>query len=400
MAGNIHIPSVPYDITTETISDQTSGTYADTQTFLVDDTGTTKKVLGSSVKSNYQTAFQAAFQTAYDSRYLQITNNLSEVTPATARTNLDVYSKAETVALIPAMVIPITKAADYVIQNTDVFNTVIVTPNTASQYGVITITLPAGASNSGEMFTIVNRGANNGLVKIACNGAEKILYKGTQLAVFYLFSKGDYLRVYWNGTDWAISTCYSHIEQGWVNRLDWTNVHVGSAFTYDTKNAAINFTGMTITEATSGNTGTVLYDSGGTGNSGILYVYNVTGTGIWTDNRTVTTSSSNTCLVNETTSSKDKDYNIVHNMAVNINLYTIDLFVNASASFTGAQNVGTGGVGDTGAQVFGWVKNQVDTNTFKIQTGTAGLETITDTGTSSALASTDYYSNTIIEFKA
>jgi hypothetical protein len=266
----------------------------------------------------------------------------------------------------------ITKTQNYTILTSDNIGTYIFNPNVAGgsgQYGTLIATLPVGSlAVIGVPYKIIH-GSNSGLVKILCQGSDKINFKGMQTASFLLYNPGNQIECIWNGTDYSIKVNTSI--RFWQGRSTCNQLHIGNGFTYDTKSAGVNLTGMVLTEETSGNTALCLFDSGGTGNSGILYYANMTGTNmIWTNNKTITASSGTTCLVNEPTggSSKNIDYDIFHGQGIDINLIARQAMrYNTSAALAGSFDLIKDGLYYGSGDYRGYDYIEIDTNYIRCQ---------------------------------
>jgi len=206
-----------------------------------------------------------------------------------------------------------TSITNYTATTTDGYDEVRV-PHTSST-GLFTAALANLNTQTNRKIKILNNG--NGLTKITGN----IKYKDLVLTSFFLYMDGDYVEIESDGTYLKVTRCYSHLKTNFISNSSWAkngSRKIGLAVTYNSKNAAVDFTGEHITESTSGNTWIVSYDSGGTGSSGILYLYNATGNGIATNARTLTGAySGKTVTVNETSgSNKNQDYNIWHGQGI------------------------------------------------------------------------------------
>ena len=257
---------------------------------------------------------------------------------------------------------------------------IIADPN-VDQFGVLNVYLPVGSNAYiGKPLKVIH-GSHAGIVKINCQGSDKINTHGVQVASLKLYNAGEQIEVIWNGTDYTVRG--STNVKTWQSRSDWSNAHCGNGFTYDTKSAGIDLTGMVLTEATSGNTALCIYDSGGTGTSGILYFTNMTGTMLWTNDRTVTASNGTTCLVNESTSSKDKDYSFYHGMG--INNYIIHSWYNTTADFNTRKMIPSWNWGDAG-NLNGYGIIGIDENSYKYQTARDMIIPTADDGSTSPSA--------------
>jgi len=292
-----------------------------------------------------------------------------------------------------------TKVTDYQITISDFNKMFVMNPNTASQYGTLSPSLPTGSSSIvGRPFKI-KHGANEGLIKIDVYAASgnKILYKGKSLDYLLLYSVGDSWELIWDGTNWSCSGSTT-FEIGWINRDDWSNVHIGNGVTYDNKSAAVDWTGMTFSDGT--NTATCVYDSGGTGASGILYFYNISGgTGVFTDGATLTAVNSDTADVDEGSgTSKNIDYNLYHGFGINITKIKFNMLYNTSASFTNSYEIMGFQFDVVNLYLYGWNLQNIDDNNIIVQLGNRGLAYMSPSGTITTIVSTDAYSYTSIKF--
>lgn len=289
-----------------------------------------------------------------------------------------------------------TKTSDYTLTTADLNKMIIANPNSV-QYGELEIELPAGSATIVGRPYLIKHGANQGLVGIVVNSGSgnKIIFHGQELDALLIYEKGGHWELIWDGTNWS---CHGSTNMiiGFKNRADWTNVQIGNGVGYDNKSASVDLTGMVITEATSGFTAIVVYDSAGTGASGDLYYYNVSsGFTFWTNDRQLTASDGTTCDVDEISgSSKDQNSNFYHGFGVSINNYIVRSFYNTSASFTGAidityenggDDVDTGSIGNMIALL------QNDVNSAIIQTDVDGIGIINTSGSQSTVSVTDAY---------
>ena len=253
--------------------------------------------------------------------------------------------------------------------------------------GDVTITLPTLADNQDRVIKIIVTDLG-GKVTVDGEGAETI----GGYASLYLQSKSDYLEVIAEAGEWQIVSYYAKYDTGWINTNDWTNRHLGtSAFDYDNKSTSF-IVGEVITEATSGNTGIIQSDDGTT-----IYVKNVTGTGIWTNDREITGSTSGcTADVDEGAgSNKNQDTNILHNLGVDIYGLEIVKFM-FSPDKTEANTYmksSSSGYANDGSTVYG-----VDSDNVKFQTGSNNVGGyFNDSGTGVGIDTEDWYYRMIIE---
>jgi hypothetical protein len=277
----------------------------------------------------------------------------------------------------------VTTAVDYTITDTLRNNTIIIAnPNTASQYGILTITLPTVADTIGKEFTVrfgSQGGAAGGLIKVDGEGAETLSYSGTAIPYMCLFQAGGEITLYNSGINWKIRHCHVTFSSGWINHGDFSNHHLGFAvIPYDTKNAATDYVGLTGIEQTSNNTFVVLYDSGGAGNSGNLFCYNVTGTGIFTNNKSLTMSNGGTALVNTGTTTLDIESDIFHGLGIpRTSLPHIKTFINTTATLDGSFELFSMSDNNSSA---GTAQNNLDINNLRIQTAATATAYIGENG--------------------
>jgi len=206
---------------------------------------------------------------------------------------------------------------NYTIQTTDQYTGIDFAHSLSTK--LIEATLPDVAANIGKKFRFQNGGTHSGLSYVNGDGTN-ILFRNKVIANFKLLSRGDYVEVRSNGTYWIIEHCYSSIETNEVNNSDWEGRNISAGFDYDTKSNAVSWTGehIVISDGGSLQKAVVIYDSGGAGASGTMYVASITDSatslGVWTNNQTVTaTSTSETCLVDEISgSSKNQGMRVYH----------------------------------------------------------------------------------------
>jgi hypothetical protein len=300
---------------------------------------------------------------------LGINNNLSDLaSAATARTNLDVYSKSESEALFPVEVLTID--SDRTMLIADNYKKYNCNPNTATQYGLLTITMMAGETSNNIEYPFIH-GPNEGLVKIVPNGTQKFNVKGRLLDYIFLYAPGDKVSIFWNGSEWTASGKLRYYS-GMISNQGWQNRRFGfSNVAYDGQSDSSDLTGLTFTEATSNNTGVVLADSNPTGNSGILYVYHATGTGVWINDRVLTFSNSKTALVNETVGGSNKNINTNSFVKHDMNLIPteVNYFVSDSGDYGDAFQIypfATNASNDLGKRI-------IDYNSLEYNSGGGGF---------------------------
>ena len=179
-------------------------------------------------------------------------------------------------------------------------------------------------------------------------------------------------------------------DSGYKNQSDWTNVHLGSVeLVYD--NSSGSFTvGETITEETSNNTGVVMSDSGT-----ILVLSDVTGMGIFTDDREITGGTSGeTADVDGDTKNVDTDF--YHGLDAPLSDLGIEITI--SPNTTGANNGSFKIFCSYSAGKFFTILG-IDDNNIKIQTAVDGAGLWTDDNGTAAGLETDDYSLKIVAYK-
>ena len=295
-------------------------------------------------------------------------------------------SSANWTALIPITTSSIKEiTASYAILDNDGYETIIATHGAATY--MMTVTLPTLADNKGRCINVYN--VNTGMVKIDGENAETI----NGLGEYYLFADGDSISVVATTAGWRILSYKGEINTGWINRSDWTNVHIGTMnIPTDNDSGAALLIGELITEETSGNTARIIKVEASN-----LIVYACTGTGYFTNNKRVTGGvAGGFRLVNTGTTTKNIDYNFYHLFGVNLYQLDCKMLLSSDGTNNNSYNPNKGGVGDTGGTVYGWDFMQVDSDEVKIQTGSGGIEIIIDAGTAQGIDSEDIYYNAIV----
>ena len=167
-----------------------------------------------------------------------------------------------------------TKTADYTILDSDNLRNILVD----SRAGDVVITLPTLADNL-EREIFIKVPYVGGKITVDGEGAETI---DGETSIF-LQGQHDFILVKATTAEWIVLSIRQTYNTGWINCSDWTNRHLGSA-TVNYNNLSGTFTvGEEIEEATSGNTGVIQSDTGS-----VLILKNVTGTGVFTNGRTLT----------------------------------------------------------------------------------------------------------------
>lgn len=257
-----------------------------------------------------------------------------------------------------------------------------------SSDGDITVNLNTIASSANASLEFIQT-VNGGRVTIDPSGGETINGE-SQL---YLMSLGDRLKIIAGTSEWSAVNYYAHSDTGWFNISDWTNRQPGSS-TFDYDNLSGTFTvGETITEATSNNTGIIQSDTGST-----IIVKNVTGTGIWTNDRVVTGGTSGaTADVNEVSgSNKNQDSDLFHQFGFNATRLRYKFYNSSDGTEANSVLLGLWAERESG-NAFDLRVKQVDTNNVEIQTGSNGVGALTDVGGWDPKQAEDEYGKLIVE---
>jgi hypothetical protein len=278
----------------------------------------------------------------------------------------------------------VSKTTTYAVLDNDGYGTILCDPRT----GAFTVTLPTAAANTNRILRFIVSYAG-GAVTIDGEGSEKIQAGTNSLDSIVLQSQGDKLMIICNGTGWYVLDLCTTLDTGWMSRSDWTNVHIGTSnCPYDGLSGTFTV-GEKITEATSSNTGIIISDSGSN-----LVLKNVTGTGIWTNDRVITGGTSGaTANVNVATSTKDKDYDLTHNFGVSLTNLIIDRYFSTAASegTTFDANFTHNNTPASGIIYIG-----IDTNSLKMQVTAGASIYIQDDGTGAQMG--DHYARIIIRW--
>jgi len=249
---------------------------------------------------------------------------------------------------------------------------------------IVTLSTLADSQDKGLMW--FNYGENGGKVTVKGEGAETM--NGDNEV--YMMHPGDYLLIYPTATEWRILNIKTTWRTGMTNNAggDWTNVHLGSVeITYDNLGGAGFTVGEKITEEISNNTGIITADSGT-----ILKLKQVTGTGIFTNDREITGSTSaETADVDGNTKNQDTD--CFHNMGKNRGDLSALLLISTDGDYDNSLELIYGSAaGEYAIQIF-----QIDTDNIQYQTMTNGGIVINAGGVMAALAVQDWYYEIIIQ---
>ncbi len=197
-----------------------------------------------------------------------------------------------------------------------------------------------------------------------------------------------------NQTITVTASSISSVDSGWINTNDWTDRQLGfMEIDYDNLSSAFTV-GKTITEEISGITGVIVSDDGST-----LMLSNITGGGVFTNNREITESDTGyTADVNEPSGdSKNQDTNCLHSFASFIGKLSIHLYWSADGNDDASRLVTCGmDTQQNGAEIYGWGANQIDTNTIQVQSGRHGIFVMNATGGPTQIDTEDDYYRIII----
>lgn len=268
--------------------------------------------------------------------------------------------------------------ADYQILDDDRYIWIIVDPASGDK----TITLPTLADNQGREL-IVSVSTAGGKVTIDGEGTE--LIDDTQTLA--LQSQYDFCKLIGTATCWFVISCRAKFDTGWISSNDQTNRHCGVASLPFDGAIGTLLAGELVTEETTNNTGIVISGMAGTP----LLLKNMTGTGVSTNDKTWTGSTSG-ASVEANLTSKNLDSNVAHNFGRS--LADLKVMMYWSSDKTEA-NCGTYYSYDSGGNI-GWTAWGVDTNNIKVQTGSSGLSYIGDAGASTAITASDWYYKVVV----
>jgi hypothetical protein len=282
--------------------------------------------------------------------------------------------------------------ATVTISDSDVYSIYYI-PHTSST-GLFTRNLPTLADNIGKEYRFKNLGL--GLTKIVSEEGSNILFDNdNSLTNLFLANVGDECIVKATSSGWELKRWRVGLVSGMINRNDWTSEGIGSAFTYDNKSSTFDITGEKGTEEISNNTFLCIHDDTPAGAAGTCYCVNVTGTGIFTNNREVTFGNSETCDVNEASgSSKNIDYDLYHNLNLYFPSFKAEFIISSDGTDANRVYLGTG-LAATGAGDFGFTFRSPSANYIELNTA-AQIVYFTAPGANLLLDTEDYYGEYVI----
>lgn len=278
-------------------------------------------------------------------------------------------------------------SADHTIVATDRYDLYRVTTGSSLK----TITLPTASSMDDQVLKIRKEDSGTGCVKIDPDSAETI----NGISLIFLFNQYDTIEIESNGTEWFIVNSFKpYFESGWINRSDWTNVHLGFLQINYGSLVGTFTVGEIITGGTSATTAIIIDDT-----ASVLTVVSVTGgTNNFTNTETITGGTSGaTATVSAGT--KNVDSNVLHNWGIDLSDINYDFYLSENAaSGTGtildvvAGTIAASSAGTTTAIGM----QQSDTNTLNIAIHTSGFVWPTKTNSIVLVAAQDWYYNILI----
>lgn len=262
---------------------------------------------------------------------------------------------------------------------------------TTTLTNLVVFTLPSPVSFKNFEYTITKVDSGAGVIKILPNASEKI----AGIDLVFLFEQYDAIKLKSNGSDWLISNDFKpYFKSGWINRSDWTNVHLGfTQIAYD--NLSGTFTvGEIITESTTSNTWVIIDDT-----ASVLTCVNATGTGVATNNETLTGGTSGaTADVNGNT--KDVNSNILHGWNSVLENIFFDVYYNLDTTVSEANKaLGFFAVNESTTRIVGYSVLATDTDEAIIQTATDGFKIVDNSGDAALLDGEDYFYNLYVRLK-
>lgn len=251
----------------------------------------------------------------------------------------------------------------------------------------IVLTVPAAAAaykNNVVQIKKIDTGTGCVTISVTASGISYI----------FLFEQYSYVELRCSGSAWYIVHASLTLQTGGINTADWTNRELGdAAIPYDGATGDALLIGEKVTEETSNNTGIIVAKT-----ATVLTLKKVTGTGIFTNDRTLTGSfTGGTVEVNiPGSTSKNADSNFYNPYGFNF-IRSIEVWHYAGTTFqlTGAERIGPfyfyNGATFQGSEVI-----YVDNTNFKIQTANGGALYMNESGVAASLT-TDDHSYNIIE---
>ena len=259
-------------------------------------------------------------------------------------------------------------------------------PLTAGAGGV-RLKMPA-APIVGTKYKISHIDSGAGAVTIWPNAAETF----AGMAFLFLTEQEQNVEIVWDGSNYHITSGVLFWITGSRNTGDETNREYGmELITYDTNAGGAILIGETVTETETGYTFIIIANTGT-----VLTCIKATGKGWVTNNNHLTFSQSvHTALVNNAGTDKDADTSMYHNTGLNAFRFDIEIWQSDATTFswTDAKRIGrfrNNVQANSGVEII-----NIDTNTFKLQSGANSTDVIKEDGTSSVFSVSDISYNVV-----
>lgn len=250
-------------------------------------------------------------------------------------------------------------------------------------------TLPDASTCEHMKITFIKVDSGIGAVTLVPYTAQTIA------GMSYVFLTEQYQKVtiISDGSNWQILSGVLYFISGGQNSSDYTNRELGFAtVAYDGAVGTL-LIGETVSEATSGITGTLIYNSGTA-----LTLLNVSGVGYFTNDRVITGAQSGaTVVVNNASTTKNADQSCRHGTGLTGSKIEIELWLSANTTFSWTNAVRAAGWMYDGSTRVGYSPIHIDTNTIKLQTASGGIEVLSEDGTSVIWDTEDYSFNVVLK---
>jgi len=266
------------------------------------------------------------------------------------------------------------KAADFTISDYPGYQHYNVTTGASA----IVATLPDAETNIDIELTFMKIDDGAGVLAIVPSGSDAII--GMTTSIIIISEQYGYVTLKSTGSEWIVIKGKIGLDSGYIGRSDWANVHIGFVtLNYTGKSDTFKMGGY-VTEATSGNKGILIYDSG---TAFTLVNISEDGSG-FTNGRTITSDNGETATINGNT--KDVDSNAIHRWGISMDNIATYLF--SSTDGTDNNSFEFKYYGDTSKR--GLTSYQVDSNSFFIQTSLSSPVPVAADGDAGSLGD-DFY---------
>jgi hypothetical protein len=259
-------------------------------------------------------------------------------------------------------------------------------PLTAGAGGV-RLTMPS-APIVGTKYKISHIDAGAGAVTIWPNAGET--FGG--MSFLFLTEQEQNVEIVWDGSNYHIISGVLFWITGGRNTANWTNHELGmERITYNANAGGTILIGETVTETETGYTFIIIANTGT-----VLTCIKATGKGWVTNNNHLTFSQSgHTALVSNAGTDKDVDTSMYHNTGLNAFRFDIEIWQSDSTTFswTNAKRIGrfrNNVQANSGVEVI-----NIDTNTFKLQSGANSTDVIKEDGTANVFSVSDISYNVV-----